>query len=130
MTNKGTPSSINENLNRAQSSIVIQLKSEHIGLNSYLHRRKVPGADSLRFKCIYPSQNVKHMVLTCYQWADGRGEMLRQAKDRSYEAMMNSPEDVARITNWILNKIWLEQFRPAEQVEASVNEKMKRVGKE
>ena len=120
MTYTGTPSSIHENLIRAQSSIAMQLRSEHIGLNSYLYRRKVPGVDSPKCQCGYPSQNVKHMVLACHQWAEGRGEILRQAKDRSYEAMMNSPEDLARITKWILNKGWFEQFRLAEQVEATV----------
>lgn len=96
MTNKGTPSSIFENLNRAQNSIAMQLRSEQIGLNPYLHRRKVPGADSPKFQYGYPSQNVKHMVLTCHQWAERRGEILRQAKDRSNEA------------RGIAQKMWLE----------------------
>ena len=61
----------------------------------------------------------------------GRGKRgdTTSSKDRSYEAMMNSPEDLARIIKWILYKGWFEQFRLAEQVEATVNEKMKRAGK-
>ena len=38
---KDTPLRIHRNLTRAQSSVAIQLRSEHIGLNSYLIRRKV-----------------------------------------------------------------------------------------
>ncbi|KAI0997976.1 hypothetical protein K3495_g10214 [Podosphaera aphanis] len=40
------PSTIHRNLNRAQSSVAIQLRGEHIGLSSYLHRRKVPGVET------------------------------------------------------------------------------------
>ncbi|KAI1005880.1 hypothetical protein K3495_g2340 [Podosphaera aphanis] len=68
------------------------------------------------------------MVLACHQWAEGRGEILRQAKDRSYEAMMKSPDGVARITQWILNKGWFEQFRLAREVEAVLKDNLKRAG--
>ena len=67
MNFKGTPSEIHNNLKRAQSSIAIQIRSEHIGFNSYLHRRKVPGIDSPRCQCGYSSQNVKHMIMCCPQ---------------------------------------------------------------
>ena len=69
------------------------------------------------------------MVLACPQWARGRGEVLRLAKDRSFEAMMNSAEDVARITQWIITEGWIEQFRLVGEVEKAVSEKMKRSGK-
>ena len=98
MNFKDTHSNIHRNLTRAQSSVAIQLRSEHIGLNSYLSRRKVPGVEKPSCQCGYPSQNVKHMVLACPQWANFRCDFLRRAKDRSFEAMMNSPEDVVRIT--------------------------------
>ena len=129
MNSKGTPSEIQQNLSRAQSSIAMQIRSEHIGLNSYLYRRKVPGVDSPKCQCGYPSQNVRHMIMTCPQWAKGRGEILRKSKDRSYEAMINSPADVARITQWILNEGWLEQFRLVGQVEAVMKEMKTRAGK-
>ena len=48
-------------------------------------------------------QNVEHMVFACPQCAGGRGEFLRQAKDRSFEAMINSLEDVARNTQLVLS---------------------------
>ena len=112
-----------------QDSVAIQIRSEHIGLNSYLYRRKVPGVANSKCQCGYPSQNVKHMVLACPQWAKGRGEVLRQTKDRSFEAMMNSPDDMKRMTEWILSNGWLEQFRLAEEVEIAIKERMTRSGK-
>ena len=123
MNLRGTPSKIHQNLSRAQSSVAMQIRSEHIGLNSYLYRKNVPGVDSPKCQCGYPSQNVRHMIMACPRWAKGRGEILRKSKDRSYEAMIQSPEDVARITQLILDEGYLEQFRLVSQVEAVMQEK-------
>ena len=128
MNYREAPVQIHQNLSRAQSSIAIQIRSEHIGLNSYLYRRKVPGVDSPKCQCGYPTQNVRHMVMTCPQWARGRGDFLRKANDRSYQAMIQSPEDVARITKWILDEGYLEQFRLVSQVEATMREMIHRAG--
>lgn len=119
----GTPFAIHQNLTRAQSSIATQIRSEHVGLNAYLYRRKVPGVDEPRCQCGYPSQNAKHMVMVCPQWAQGRGDVLRKARNRTYEAMMDSPEDVGRITKWIQAEGYIEQFRLTREVEAVVEER-------
>ena len=76
MNFKDTPFNIHHNLPRAQSSVAIQLRGNYIGPNSYLHRRKVSGVEKPSFQCGYPSQNVKHMVLACPQWVNGRGDFL------------------------------------------------------
>lgn len=46
-----------------------------------------------------------------------------KAKSRSFEAMMNNPEDPRIITQWILIQGWLEQFRLAGKVERWVLER-------
>ena len=62
------------------------------------------------------------MVMVCPQWTRGRGDVLRKAKNRSFEAMMDSPEDVARITKWIQMEGWIEQFRLTREVEVVIEE--------
>ncbi|KHJ33624.1 hypothetical protein EV44_g3838 [Erysiphe necator] len=59
----------------------------------------------------------------CPEWAKGRGDILRKAKDRSFKAMMNSPEDISRITKWIQKEGWLEQFRLSIEVERVVGQR-------
>ncbi|KAI0995165.1 hypothetical protein K3495_g13018 [Podosphaera aphanis] len=120
---KGTPFHIHKGLKRAQSSIAMQIRSEHIGLKSYLHRRKVPGVDSPNCPCGYLSRNVKHAIMACPQWAKGRAEVWRKSKSRSFVEMMNNPEDLGRITQWILDQSWLEQFRLVGEVERQVKER-------
>ena len=61
------------------------------------------------------------MVMVCPQWARGRGEVLRKARDSSFEAMMKSPEDDARITQWILTEGWIEQLQLTRGVEAVID---------
>ena len=68
------------------------------------------------------------MALACPQLAMGRGEVLRKANDRSFAAMMNSPDDKERITKWILAKGWLKQFQLVGEVEIALDEKMRRYG--
>ncbi|KAI1000259.1 hypothetical protein K3495_g7939 [Podosphaera aphanis] len=97
-----------------------QIGSEHIGFNSYLHRRKVSGVDDPSFSCGFLSQNVEHMITACPRWSKGRAEVWRKAKERSFKAMMNSPEDIARITRWIIKEEWLVQFRLVENVENTI----------
>ena len=63
------------------------------------------------------------MVMACTSWAKGRGEILRKAENRSFEAMMNNPTDIARITRWIQQEGRLEQFRLTLEVEAKMSER-------
>ena len=112
-----------QHLTRAQSSIAMQIRSEHIGLNAYLYRRKVPGVDEPSCPCGYPSQNAKHMIMMCPQWTKGRGDVLRKAKNRTFEAIMESPEDMGRITKWIQGEGYIEQFRLTREVEAAAEKR-------
>ena len=72
---------------------------------------------------------MRNIVLACPQWPKGRGKVLQQAKDKSFEAMMNSLDDLKRIIELTLSNAWLEQFRLAEEVEIAVNKRMKPSGK-
>lgn len=120
---QGSPFFLHRDLTRAQSSLAIQIRSEHMGLKSYLHRRKVPGVWSPGYSCGYQSQNPKHMIMSCHQWSNGRAEIWRQAKDRSFEAMINNPGDIKRITQWFLNHGLIEQFQMTKAVEMLLRER-------
>ncbi|KAI1004605.1 hypothetical protein K3495_g3605 [Podosphaera aphanis] len=58
MTLRGTPSNLHQNLTRAQSSIAMQIRTEHIGLKSYLYRRKVPGVDNPRCVTLHSKEPI------------------------------------------------------------------------
>lgn len=114
------PTAIHRTLTRVQSSIATQLRTEHMGLNSYLKWRRVPGVDSANCPCGYFAQNTKHMLLYCPQWAEGRGDWLRQARRRDIFSLLSNDEDVDRITHWISRKRLIDQFRLGPDVEAEI----------
>lgn len=108
---------IYKDLKRAEASIAIQIRSEHIGLRAYLHQRRVPGYDSKRCPCGYLSQNPEHMVLNCTKWVKGRSQWRAKARDRQYQAIIQDRQDIRRVTRWILNEDYLEQFSLAVETE-------------
>lgn len=63
------------------------------------------------------------MIMACPLWARGRGEILRKSSTRSFEAMINNPKDLARITQWIQKEGFLEQFNLSREVEEAIRKK-------
>ena len=61
--------------------------------------------------------------MACPLRVTGRTGVWRKAKNRSFAAMMTNAEDLARITQWILDQRWLEQFRLASDVERLIQER-------
>jgi hypothetical protein len=54
-----------ENWARAESTVATLLRTEHIGLNDYLCRRRVPGYLKPDCYCGWPRQTPKHIILFC-----------------------------------------------------------------
>lgn len=52
-----------ENLTRAESTVATLLRTEHVGLNDYLFRRRVPGYSKPDCGCGWPRQTPKHVIL-------------------------------------------------------------------
>jgi exonuclease III len=114
-----------KNLKRAEASLAIQIRSEHIGFRAYLHQRRVPGYETKACPCGYLSQNPEHMLLRCPQWSEGRGEWRAKARDRSYQALISNPGDLQRITRWILRQGFIKQFSLAEETERWIETRQK-----
>lgn len=108
---------LQRNLTRAKGSLAMQVRSQHMGINSYLCKRKVDGDYSLSCPRGHQSQNPKHMIMSRPQWLNGRGEIWRQAQDRPLEAMISNPVDIKRITRWIPDHDWIKQFWATKAVE-------------
>lgn len=112
-----TPVDLHRGLRRAQSSVATQLRTEHIGLRAYLHRRRVPGVDSPACPCGYQSQNVKHVLTRCDRWSRNRGLWLQVSTNSQYTRLLHDGDNVSRITKWIIHEGFFEQFRLAKPVE-------------
>lgn len=94
---------LHQGLQKAESSILTQLRTGHIGLNAYLHRRKVPGIESPACGCGWRYQDVKHILLFCPNTAYDRSKLLPPGAVRDLDALLSKPEHRSRTAKWALH---------------------------
>jgi hypothetical protein len=102
---------------KATSSIILQLRSGKIGLNSFLYKRRVPGIDSEN--CLYceeqVEESVKHFLLECNNWNEQRDRHLGRYKGyRDLRSILNSREGSLRAAKYLVATGRLEQFQSVD----------------
>jgi exonuclease III len=107
---------LHEGLTRPQSSLATLLRTEVIGFNAFLHKRKVPGVTSQGCPCGGPYQNARHMVMDCPLNEEGREEMLEEAGSRNFSILMNEPKGIKSCVRWVMRKRLLTQFSYAQDI--------------
>lgn len=65
---------LHEGLSKSQSSILVQLRTEKIGLRDFLFHRGVPDISSPACICHEGRQTVRHILLACRRLRDRRGQ--------------------------------------------------------
>jgi hypothetical protein len=118
-----TPTALHRGLNRAQSSLATQLRTEHIGLRAYLHRRRVPEVESPACLCGYQSQNVKHVLTRCDRWSSNRGSWLQLLTSSQYHCLLQDSKNISHITRWIIQEGFFKQFQLAQPVKELLNQR-------
>jgi hypothetical protein len=106
-----------ENLTRAESTVATLLRTEHIGLNDYLCRRRVPGYLKPDCGCGWPRQTPKHIILFCPTHITGRAEMLSEAKTTDYTKLLSTEAGLRAVTRWFLQRDILTQFSLARTMD-------------
>lgn len=105
-----------ENLTRAESTVATLLRTEHIGLNDYLFRQRVPRYSKPDCDCSWPRQTLKHIILFCPTHAAGRTEMLVEAKTTDYTNLLSTEAGLRAVTRWFLQQDILTQFSLARTI--------------
>jgi hypothetical protein len=104
-------------LTKAQSSIAFQIRTEKVGLRSFLYERRVPDVDSPTCQCLGGRQTARHIVLNCPRYPK---DVLRNACGTlDYRTLTNSPNGLRKIAKWFLKFDILEQFRTARTLDPS-----------
>lgn len=99
-----------ENLTRAESTVATLLRTEHISLNDYLCRRRVPGCLRLDCDCSWLRQTLKHIILFCPTHMIGRAEMLSEAKTTDSTKLPSTEAGLRAVTKSFLERYVLTQF--------------------
>ena len=70
------------------SALLIQMRTQKIGLREFLHGFRVPGFDSPECPCGYGLQTVKHVLMQCQLHSNLRWRMWRKERRREDEAVI------------------------------------------
>ena len=99
------------------SSIIIQLRTGKIGLNAYLHSRKVPGIDSPNCTCGFRLQTIEHILLDCRKYRELRRHYFGLRR-MDVDEILSTPKLTLKAAEFIEATRLLGQFRRPEEQEA------------
>ena len=107
---------IHSELSKPQSTLATLLRTEHIGLEDFLSRRKVPGHLSPACPCGWHRQTPKHILLFCPDFQQGRAQMLQKAGTTDYYSLLSTKKGIKAATDWFLRLGLLKQFSLAREL--------------
>ncbi len=73
-----------DDLQKAESTLIIHIRIERIDLNIYLHSRNVSDTNSLQYNCEWSHQTTKHVLMHCSNWSHLRSRMLQDVNFLNY----------------------------------------------
>ena len=108
---------IHKGLRKAASALIVQMRTEKIGLKKFLHSRKVPGFDSPECPCRRGMQSAKHLLVECRIHTGKRnktweGDRRRAAFGRiCWEEMLTRPRFAKKAAHFMKSLGLIDQFR-------------------
>ena len=73
---------LHENLSKRESALLVQMRTEKIGLNDFLFNRRVPEVVSARCECGERRQTAAHILLRCRIYKDLRNQVFENLSRR------------------------------------------------
>jgi ribonuclease HI len=84
---------LHERLSKRESALLVQLRTEKIGLNDFLFNRHVPDITSPRCSCGERRQTVAHVLLRCSKYKDLRNRIFANLSGRhSLSTILSTPQ--------------------------------------
>lgn len=115
-------------LTKAKSSLLIQARTEVIGLRAFLHRRKVPGVLTPICACGIEKEIFAYIVLNCLDadtdfWSNPEAWPLTKEELQEY---LDDGAKAERILSWALRLGRLREYRLAVELEEAQREEIAR----
>ena len=106
---------LHEKRSKRHSSLLIQLRTEKIGLRDFLHQRGVPEVTDPYCVCGEGRQTVMHMLMRCRKFRDLRRQELSGIPGRNdLRAILNERKAATKAINYMEQTQILGQFRVIE----------------
>jgi hypothetical protein len=99
------------------NSLLVQLRSQKIGLRAFLHSRKAPGFEhegGAICECREGPQTVKHVILQCPLWNKERRQMQidgGEALTRDVKSLLTHPKGVRLAVRFMVATGLLKQYQ-------------------
>ena len=95
--------------------MMIQIRTEKIGLRGFLAQRKVPGIRP-ECDCGQAIQTPKHVILACPNTSDNRMEWLQKAGTVDYRVLTSTRKGLRMLAQRIMELRLLPQFAIAREM--------------
>jgi hypothetical protein len=125
----GDPLAKHKGLLKHESSVLIQLRTGKIGLNSFLHRRHVPDVPSPLCSCGSAPETPCHIAVDCPLTATARDRLAASLAPRAlrsyrdFAAALRDPDGAQTIARWFLKLNRLKEFRLAAEIGGTSKER-------
>jgi ribonuclease HI len=106
---------LHEKRSKRHSSLLIQMRTEKIGLRDFLYQRGVPDVTHPRYACGEGRETVMHVLMRCRRFKDLRRQELSGTPGRSdLRAILNEHKAATKAINFMEQTQILRQFRIME----------------
>jgi hypothetical protein len=90
---------LHEKLIKFESSLATQIRTERIELINYLFSRRVSKIVSFACFCDWIKQNVKHIVLQCFDYTQSKNNMLKEENTTDFRRLMITVKRIKTMIN-------------------------------
>ena len=110
---------IHKGLRKAVSALIVQMRTEKIGLRKFLHSRKVLGFDSPECPCRRGAQTAKLLLVECRIHVEKRNRTWEKERRKvafgriSWEEMLTRPKFAKKAAQFMRSLGLIDQFRSA-----------------
>ena len=113
---KGGHLELYSGLTKAQSSVLVQMRTGKIGLNAFLFYRKVPGYETPLCTCGQGPQTPEHLFTTCTDPQSHNLTAMSFSSVSEARVGLSSPQTASKMAKGLLQSGWLKEFQLSEKL--------------
>ena len=108
---------LHRTLQKAESSILIQMRTRCIGLKKVLYECRVPHIDSPMCDCGEGEVTAEHIAMLCLLESSRRYLLFDDyGRQQSWKTLIGNPTQAKRLTKWLIESGRLRQFSLAKKL--------------
>jgi hypothetical protein len=107
---------LHNGLQKAESSILIQLRTARIGFAHFLHKANVPGFETPLCPCGRGPQTTRHVVLWCSNLQTWRPQLLNTQNRLDFDWITTTRAGAERVSRWLIQHAGLKQYALAKKL--------------